>query len=98
MPRGKPREVHFKHTPDNGALDVNYSHFFCDIFTPWRRPTERWANLIVQFVQRCVHGSLQKWDYQLQIPEDLCPVRYQLKEPKAPESLANNPPPTRHCT
>jgi hypothetical protein len=46
---------------------VKYSHFFCDIFTPWRRPTERWANLIIQFVQRRVHGSLQKWDYQLQM-------------------------------
>jgi hypothetical protein len=22
---------------------VTYSHFFCDIFTPWRRPTERWV-------------------------------------------------------
>jgi hypothetical protein len=38
------------------------------IFTPWRRPTERWANLIVQFVQRRVHGSLQKWG--LPTPDD----------------------------
>jgi hypothetical protein len=41
----------YYYTPANQLWVVTYSHFFCDIFTPWRRPTESWANLIVQFVQ-----------------------------------------------